>query len=238
MISRFLLPIMLPIALAGCGNGPPIQSSSRLQLTSDTMMPAPLRADLVAPDRASLIGPLDTVSVDVFGIPDLSREVQVDASGRIAYPLVGVVDVKGRTAEEVSILLAGRLRGQYVRNPQVTVNLKGSVSQVVTVDGEVTEPGLYPVSNQMTLMRAIASAKGLSEFAKINEVVILRDVGGKHMAGLYNLGAIRRGVYDDPLVYANDVVVVGDSPSRRLFKNVLSVAPLLVAPAVALIQRR
>ena len=58
------------------------------------------------------------------------------------------------------------------------------------------------------------------------------------MAGLYDLGAIRRGVYDDPLVYANDVVVVGDSPSRRLFKNVLSVAPLLVAPAVALIQRR
>jgi polysaccharide biosynthesis/export protein len=62
-------------------------------------------------------------------------------------------------------------------------------------------------------------------------------VNGQAMAGLYNLSAIRTGAYSDPVIYANDVVIVGDSPTRRLFKDVLTVAPLLVAPAVALIQR-
>src|SRR3546814_12026329 len=90
--------------------------------------------------------------------------------------------------------------GRYVRNPQVTVNIKSSVSQVVTVDGEVKEPGLYPVTNQMTLMRVIASAKGLSEFAKQEQVVILRTVDNQRMAGLYDISAIRLGAYADPQI--------------------------------------
>jgi polysaccharide export outer membrane protein len=55
------------------------------------------------------------------------------------------------------------------------------------------------------------------------------------MAGLYNLGAIERGAYADPAIYANDVVVVGDSPQRRLFRDFVSVAPLLAAPLVAIV---
>ena len=118
----------------------------------------------------------------------------------------------------------------------MTINIKSSVSQVVTIDGQVTEPGLYPVTNQMTLLRAIASAKGLSEFARADDIVILRTVNGQKMAGLYNVGAIRRGTYDDPLIYANDVIVVGDSPQRRLFRDVVSLAPLLAAPLIAVLQ--
>ncbi len=129
------------------------------------------------------------------------------------------------------------LRGRYVRRPEVTVNIKSSVSQVVTVDGQVVEPGLYPVTNQMTLLRAIASAKGLSEFARQDDVVVLRTVGGRKMAGLYNVDAIRRGAYDDPPIYANDVIVVGDSPQRRLFRDLVSVSPILAAPLIAILQR-
>ncbi|PVE49742.1 polysaccharide export protein, partial [Sphingomonas sp. TPD3009] len=55
-------------------------------------MPAPTRGDLTASDRPSLIGPLDTIQVDVFNVPELSREMQVDASGRISMPLVGTID--------------------------------------------------------------------------------------------------------------------------------------------------
>lgn len=224
-------------ALVACAGNPPIQSTTRIQVIEAKSLPSPNRGDLVAPDRPSLIGPLDTLAVDVFGVPDLSREVQVDASGRITLPLVGVLDVNGKTAAELARLIDERLRGRYLRAPEVTVNIKGSVSQLVVVDGEVKTPGMYPITNQMTLMRAIASAQGTTEFAKLDDVVVLRTVNGQHLAGLYNLSAIRRGVYDDPYVYANDVVIVGDSPTRRLFKNVLSVAPLFVAPVVALIQR-
>lgn len=199
-------------------------------------MPAPDRSDLTAADRPALIGPLDTIQVDVFNVPDLSREMQVDASGRIAMPLAGTVDARGKTAAELAQAVATALRGRYVRNPEVTVNIKSSVSQVVTIDGQVVEPGLYPVTNQMTLMRVIASAKGLSEFARQEDVVILRTVNEQKMAGLYNVDAIRRGVYDDPAVYANDVIVVGDSPQRRLFRDIVSVSPLLAGPLIAILQ--
>ncbi|MES2096927.1 MAG: polysaccharide biosynthesis/export family protein [Pseudomonadota bacterium] len=200
-------------------------------------LPAPQRSDLLVGDRPSLIGPLDTISVDVFGLPDLSREMQVDASGRIAMPLIGTIDARGKTADELSRAIETALRQRYVRDPQVTINIRSSVSQVVTVDGSVVEPGLYPVTNQMTLMRAVASAKGLSEFAKLDDVVVLRTVDGKRMAGLYNMSAIRRGYYADPAIYANDVIIVGDSPARRMFKDFVSVAPLLAAPLVAIFQK-
>lgn len=225
------------IGLSGCAHQQPLVSTDRLTVVQNSAtLPAPGRRDLIAGDRPSLIGPLDTIQVDVFNVADLSREVQVDAGGRIAMPLIGTIDASGRTAQELAQSIESALRGRYVRNPDVTVNIRSSVSQVVTMEGQVVEPGLYPVTNQMTLLRAIASAKGLSEFAKQDEVVILRTVDGRQMAGLYNIDAIRRGAYADPAIYANDVVVVGDSPARRRFRDLVSVAPLLAAPLIAVLQ--
>lgn len=235
---RLLTPIVfIAVFTAGCGSPEPIQSSGSLTVVQDSsFLPPPDRADLTAADRPALIGPLDTIEVDVFGIPDLRREMQVDASGRIAMPIAGTVDARGRTAGELAETIEAALRARYVRDPQVTVNIKSSVSQVVTIDGQVVEPGLYPVTNQMTLMRVVASAKGFSEFARQEDVVILRTVGDRRMAGLYNVAAIRRGAYDDPPIYANDVIIVGDSPQRRLFRDFVAVSPLLAAPLIAVLQ--
>lgn len=236
-MHKLCIAFLAAIALSGCAGRQAMVSSEHLTvLDGSGVLPAPDRRDLTAADRPALIGPLDTIQVEVFNVPDLSREVQVDASGWIAMPLAGTIDARGKTAPELARSVEAALRERHVRNPEVTVNIKSSVSQVVTVDGEVREPGLYPVTNQMTLMRVIASAKGLSDFARQNEVVILRTVNGQRMAGLYDVGAIRRGAYDDPPIYANDVVVVGDSPQRRLFRDVVSLAPLLAAPLIAILQ--
>lgn len=229
---------LLAVGVSGCGKKLPLQSSAKLTVVeAASALPAPDRNDLTAADRPSLIGPLDTILVDVFNVPDLSREIQVDASGRISMPLAGTIDARGKTAAELAAAVEAALRGRYVRNPEVTVNIKSSVSQVVTIDGQVVEPGLYPVTNQMTLMRAIASAKGMSEFARQDDVVILRTVGAQRMAGLYNVAAIRRGAYGDPPIYANDVIVVGDSPQRRLFKDFVSLSPLLAGPLIAILRQ-
>lgn len=236
-MRKICIVLLVAVALSACARREPLVSTDRLTvLESTATFPAPTRADLTAADRPALIGPLDMIQVDVFNVPDLSREIQVDASGRIAMPLVGTVDARGKTAQELAATVETALRGRYVRNPEVTVNIKSSVSQVVTLDGQVVEPGLYPVTNQMTLLRAIASAKGMNEFARTEEVVILRTVAGRKMAGLYDIEAIRRGAYDDPPIYANDVIVVGDSPQRRLFRDLVSVAPLLAAPLIAVLQ--
>lgn len=221
----------------GCAGRAPLQSTAELTVVPElTSLPAPARADLVATDRPALIGPLDTVEVEIVNLPDSSREIQVDASGRIAMPLAGTIYAGGKTAEELARLIEAALRARYVREPQVVVNIKSSVSQVATVDGQVQEPGLYPVTNQMTLVRVIASAKGLTEFGRSEDVVILRTVNGRRMAGLYNLGAIQRGLYSDPPIYANDVIVVGDSPQRRLFRDLVALAPLLAVPLITILQ--
>lgn len=236
-MKKILGAFLFLALLSACGGREPIRSTESLTVIDGAMdLPPPKRTDLTAPDRPSLIGPLDRIEVDVFNVPELSRELQVDASGRIAMPLAGTIEASGTTASELAAAIEDALRGRYIRDPEVTLNIKSSVSQVVTIDGEVVEPGLYPVTNQMTLLRAIASAKGLSEFARLDDVVVLRTVEGKRMAGLYNMSAIRRGQYEDPPIYANDVVVVGDSPQRRLFRDFVSVSPLLAAPLVAILQ--
>lgn len=236
-MKNALCALAAALALSACASGIPLQSSERLSVVESAAgLPSPTRNDLGAPDRLSLIGPLDTIEVNVFGIPELSRQMQVDGSGRIAMPLIGSLEAGGKTAQELATDMQAALSGAYVRNPDVTINILSSVSQVVTIDGQVRDPGLYPVTNQMTLMRVIASAKGLTEYAKQNDVVILRTVEGQRMAGLYNIEAIRRGMYDDPQIFASDVIIVGDSPQRRLFRDIISTAPLLASPLVALIQ--
>lgn len=225
------------MVLAACGGTPPLVSTNSLTVVDDLAgLPEPERSDLMAPDRLSLIGPLDTIQIEVFGVPELGRQIQVDGNGQLAMPLIGTIDAGGRTSTELAAEIEQALRGRYVRNPQVTVNIQNSVSQYVTVEGQVTEPGLFPVTNQMTLLRAVASAKGLGELARAEDVVILRTVKGQRMAALYNLSAIRRGVYEDPAIFANDVVVVGDSPQRRAFRDLIPLATALLSPLVVLLR--
>lgn len=200
-------------------------------------LPEPSPKDLAGVSRPYRIGPLDKLEYTVYGIEDLSGEAQADASGNISVPLVGVIMASGKTPGELAAEIASALRSQYIRNPQVTVNVKEIVSQIVTVDGEVVQPGTYPVLGDMTLMRAVASARGVNEYAKLQDVIIFRTVGGQRYAGLYNLKSIRRGTYGDPAVFANDIVVVGDSRARRLFKDMIQVAPALLTPIIILLTR-
>ncbi len=238
MNKRFLLASSLLARSACAGKPAPRGGSPDIAVVAGDSMPPPTRTDIVADNRPYLIGPFDKLTIDVFGIEEMKLlKVQTDASGRISFPLIGSVEAAGKTPAEVSTLIADKLRGRYIRDPQVTVNLDDTVSQVVSVGGEVREPGLYPVIGRMTLMRAVSTAKGTSEFAKLNDVVVFRTVGGRKMAALYNLKAIQRGAYADPEIFANDVIVVGDSPGRRLFRDILQATPLLTAPLIAYLNK-
>lgn len=234
------LPLVLALAAAtgGCVHSTSYGGDPQLHLLDTAQLPAPERADYSAIARPYYIGPYDKLAIDVFGIEELSgREVQVDASGRISFPLIGLVDVNGKTPGEVETELAERLTLAHVRNPQVSVNIKEMVSRVVTVGGEVRMPGLYPVVGRMTLLAALAKAQGTTEFSKLDEVVVFRTVDGQRYAALYNISAIQHGQYPDPEIYASDVIMVDDSRSRRLFKDVLAILPALITPTVIAIDR-
>ncbi|MBB5685746.1 polysaccharide biosynthesis/export family protein [Sphingobium boeckii] len=186
-----------------------------------------------------VIGPLDKLVIDVFGFEQISdRRVTVDGTGNIVLPMAGVIHVGGLSLGDASALIASQMRENYVRDPQVAVNLEEALSNYVTVDGEVKQPGNYPVVAGLTLMRSVAGAKGTTDFAQLREVVVHRTVNGRQMIALYDLAAIRRGAYADPIIYPRDVVVVGDSPGRRLFQQIIAVSPLFISPLIAVLDNR
>lgn len=230
MVRVFFLALLATV-LSGCASVPPLGGEG-VEVISGTELPTPTRTDLAANTRPYLIGPFDKLMIDVFGVEELKREVQIDASGRLSFPLIGVVEAAGRTPSEVATDIETRLRGAYVRDPQVTVNLEQTVSQVITVDGEVNKPGLFPVVGRMTLMRAVATAGGVADYANLEDVVIFREVDGQRLVGVYSLKGIRRGNYPDPEVFANDVIIVGDSPTRRMIDQILGLGPLLTTPLI------
>jgi polysaccharide export outer membrane protein len=232
-----VLALMLPLALIGLAGCATTKFVGRpgLELVS-TELPPPTRKDLLLQQRSYLIGPLDKVTIDVYGVSELSRTTQVAADGTLSLPLLGTIQAMGRSSTELAQQIASGLRGRYVRDPQVTVSVD-TVNQTITVDGEVNKPGLYPVNGRLTLMRAIAQAEGAGEFADLSYVTVYRQVDDKQMAALYDVRAIRQGIYPDPEVYANDFVLVSEDRGARTFRTFLQGSGLLVAPLVALIQR-
>jgi polysaccharide biosynthesis/export protein len=228
---------LAPLALlVGCASTPPLQGSPDVTVTEATALPSP--TGIIDDPAADIfrIGALDLVIVDVFGFDSLTnRRFQVDASGNISIPIGGSINVGGLTAAEAEQRIRQRLREGHVRNPQVSVNIDTTNSRYVTVDGEVTQPGNYPLVNNMTLMRSIAAARGGGEFAALERVVLFRTVNGQRMAALYDLAAIRRGAYPDPRVYAQDVIVVGNSSARRIFRNLVEASTLLTGPLIAIL---
>lgn len=205
-----------------------------LTVVRDADLPPPTRADMTADQPAYLIAPFDKLNVDVYGVEELSKEVQVDAGGMMSLPLVGALQAGGKTPPELAGAIADRLRGRYIRDPQVTVNTE-TVNRFITVEGNVDEPGRYPVLGRITLMGAIARAKGTTDFADEHFVVVHREVGGKRMAALYDLRAIRQGIYPDPAVYADDVVSIGESAKKRTFSLLVQSSGVLAAPLVAIL---
>jgi polysaccharide export outer membrane protein len=234
MAKWILLALVSTIPLAGCST-PKLVGGAEVRAVSSEAMPAPTGTDQILQQRAYVIGPFDKVTVDVYGVPDLSRTVQVDAGGQISLPLAGTIEASGKTTGELAGLIEARLRGQYIRDPHVTVNTD-TVNQMITVDGAVNQPGSYPVQGRMTLMRAVANARGLTEFANTNYVVVFRRVNNQDLAALYDLRSIRQGIYADPEVYANDIVLIEESRARRIFKDLIQSSSLITTPLLAVLR--
>ncbi len=244
-MNRFSIFIVLGAALlAGCAKAPPQVASvpnTPVALMKD--LPVPQADDVVRSSRAAFIGPFTELRVEVFGVPEMQRDIMTDGEGNFSFPLVGEIAAGGKTPDIIADEIRTKLAGRYVRNPEVTVNFMSSdnplaaQSRTVTVDGQVNRAGAYPVVGRVTLMRAVALAGGVNEFAKLEDVVVFRNVGSQSYVGIYNLEAIQRGNYADPEIFANDIVVVGDSPQRRRFKDILQIVPALLSPVILLADR-
>jgi polysaccharide biosynthesis/export protein len=232
-VPCLLVLTLVSLTLASCAGGSgQYGGAASLNMVTVDQLPEPTIDDFKASDRPYRVGPFDKLIVSVFRVEDLSKvEIQVDVSGRMSFPLIGTLEVAGQTPGEIETSVEDRLRGRFINDPQVTVNLQEVGSQTVTIGGEVERPGLYPVIGRMTLMRAVATAEGTTEFAANDDVVIFRTVNNTDYAALFNLKAIERGNYADPEVYPSDVVIVGENHAKRVFKDYIApfVAPIVLA---------
>jgi polysaccharide biosynthesis/export protein len=162
------------------------------------------------------IGIHDLLELQVFGVDQLNRTVRVNANGNISLPLVGIVEVSGKTAQQAEVLIQKRLAETYLQNPHVSLYIKEFTSQRVTVEGAVKKPGIYPIAGQTTLLRAIALAGGQDQLSDMNEVMIFRlnSESGQRQVAKFDVEKVRRGQQEDPLVLNDDVVVINRSQSR------------------------
>jgi polysaccharide export outer membrane protein len=181
---------------------------------------------VVAVDDTYKLAPLDTVSVIVYQAPDLNRDYEIDQSGRMTMPLIGRIDAVGVSTGELGNVIAKRLDEKYLRNPNVTVSLKSSASRVVTVDGSVRQPGIYPAAGPLTLVQAVTLARGTDDLANPRRVAIFRTIGGKRMAAAFDLTDIRRGKEKDPAVYPGDTIVVDGSGVKKTQRDLMQSLPL------------
>ncbi|WP_324808314.1 polysaccharide biosynthesis/export family protein [Sphingomonas sp. LY29] len=221
--SRLCL-LLLVFSLSACAGKNVGPGLARGDAAYQSIVAAPVDQSV----RDYRIGPLDTIDVAVFQEPELTlKAVQIDAAGNLAFPLIGTVPASGRTAAELSEEIARRLGERYLVDPQVTVVVAGSVSQKVVVQGQVTEPGVYEIKGPTTLLEALSMAKGETRTAALKEVVVFRIVNGQRMGGVFDVASIRRGEAGDPALLGNDVVVVGYSNTKGLWRDVLAAAPLL-----------
>ena len=124
-----------------------------------------------------VVGPNDVLTITVYNQPQLSGKFAVEADGTLAFPLVGRVNVGGRSIRAVEDDVRDRLAAGYLKNPQVSVTVEQYRSQQIFVIGEVRQPGSLQFTGSMTLIEAIARAGSTTERAG-TEAVVVRSPNG------------------------------------------------------------
>ncbi|WP_324261803.1 polysaccharide biosynthesis/export family protein [Altererythrobacter sp. H2] len=223
---RGILALAAVLLSAGCATDRTFGTASSVEVTTLDELPAPVG------EGGYVIGPEQVIEIAVSEAPTLTGSYLTDANGNVQFPLLGTVAVGGLSPSAASQLIADRLRGRFVLDPQVRVIPKDYASPTISVGGQVTKPGSYPAVGVTTLLRAVNEAGGMTRYAQLDDVLVMRTVQGQKYIGVYNLGAIERGNYPDPRLYANDIVMVGDSPGRRRIEMLLQFLPLLSTSAI------
>ena len=123
----------------------------------------------------------DTIRIKIYQEEDLTSEVRISRDGSTTFPLLGTINLGGRTVDEATTLIRELLAKDYLVNPQVTVTVIDYAKRRFTVLGQVGKPGIYDFPNEqgMTLLQAIGMAGGFTRLARSGKVTITRSVGGK-----------------------------------------------------------
>lgn len=162
----------LSLAAALCGALPAMAQTT---LHPGRLAPSTMSMSEVEGGAVAAVGPGDTLYLTVYGRPELSVQVTVDVDGNIVVPFIGPVKVATLSPSEIGRRLAEQMKTQgFLRDPQIAVEVVKVRSRMVSLLGEITRPGRYPLEGQMTVLELLALAGGLKDLAEDHAVVLRR----------------------------------------------------------------
>jgi polysaccharide export outer membrane protein len=162
-----------------------------------------------ATDPGYKIGPQDILKIDVWREDQLTRTVPVRPDGKITLPLLNDVQAAGLTPMELAASIHDELKN-YVNNPQVTVSVSEINSRRIYVTGEVTHVGAFPLLPGMTVLQALSSSGGFTQFARVRSIYVLRVVNGQKVKLPFNYKATinNKNPEEDIELQPGDVIIV------------------------------
>jgi polysaccharide export outer membrane protein len=143
-------------------------------------------------DSTYVIGAEDVLDVNVWKEPDVSRSVPVRPDGKISLPLLNDVQAAGLTPMQLQAAITDGLK-KFITGPQVTVVVMQINSRRIYVVGEVGRQGAIPMTPNMTVLQALSTAGGFSQFAKLNAIYVLRTENGRQVTYPFNYKEVIRG---------------------------------------------
>jgi len=185
------------------------QSTAATKSTTQTTPDTAPATKSATEDPNYVIGAQDVLDISVWHEPDLTRVVPVRPDGKISLPLLNDVQAGGLTPTKLAEEITTGLK-KFVTDPQVTVIVSVINSQRVYIVGEVTRAGAYPLLPGMTVLQALSSSGGFTEFAKMKSIYVLRTEGDKSTKFPFNYKEVIAGRHPEQniVLKAGDTVVV------------------------------
>ena len=202
-VTVFLALAVLPLrAQEANSSKQPAQS-----VTPATASDTPKKSATTDPNY--VIGAQDVLDISVWKEPDVSRVVPVRPDGKISLPLLNDVQAAGLTPPQLATQITDSLK-KYVTNPQVTVIVTTINSQRVYILGEVTRPGAFPILPGMSVLQALSSAGGFTQYASVKKIFVRRFENGKEVKYPFNYKDVINGKNPEQeiLLKAGDTIVV------------------------------
>ena len=155
------------------------------------------------------VGPEDVLEITVWREDALRREALVRPDGGISYPLIGELQAASKTVNELREEITKRLE-KFIPDAAVSVTVLRTASQRIYVLGKVTRSGEFPVGRSVDVLQALSMAGGLTQFADVNGIRIMRREGDRQTVLPFEYGRVVRGekLEQNVLLRAGDVVVV------------------------------
>jgi len=156
----------------------------------------------------------DVIQIKVFQEGDLDSVLRISKEGTITFPLIGVVEVGGKTPQDAALAIRNLLAKDYLVNPQVNVTVVEYAKRLFTVLGQVQRPGSYdlPERDSLTLIQAIGLAGGYTRIADAGKITLKRTVDGKQSILHINAKKMAGGATESSFpVRSGDIITVGES---------------------------